>query len=167
MEKPQQYLLFQLAKRWCALPLVAVERVLPAIEITPLPEAPWAVSGVINLAGEIVPVFALRRRFGLPERPVQLNDRLILAITRGAGFARRVALLIDAVHDVVTVPPAQVSAAGVPAAAPSLVPGLRLIRGVLPMADELVVIYDLDAFLSAAEEAALNTALQQLQEQEQ
>jgi purine-binding chemotaxis protein CheW len=167
MEVPQQFLLFQLAARLCALPLAVVERVLPALEITPLPAAPAAVSGIVNLGGEVVPVFALRHRFGLAERPVKLSDRLIVAQTTGTRLARRVALLVDEVKDVITVQADQLTDTQPVAEAPPWVPGLHLVKGVLQVADELAVIHDLDVFLSAAELVELAAALQPQHEQDQ
>lgn len=166
MELPPQYLLFRLANTLCALPLASVERVLPAVDVTPLPEAPHAVYGVINLAGEVLPVFALSRRFGIPDRSVKLRDKLIVALTPGPQLARRVALLVDEVQEVLTLGTAPPVTAETPPEAPSLVPGLRLVSGVLPLAEELVVIHDLAAFLSAAEELALTAALQNIAAQE-
>ena len=166
MGMPPQYLLFQLSETLCALPLANVERVLSAVEITPLPEAPNSVCGVINLAGEVVPVFALSRRFGLPERPVKLRDKLIVACPAGEQLARRVALLADEAQEVITLAAPPQNAAGDQPGTSPLAPGLRLVSGVLPLADKLVVIHDLAAFLSAAEELALSAALENLAEQE-
>lgn len=166
MEMPPQYLLFRLSETWCALPLATVERVISAVEITPLPEAPNSVCGVINLAGDVVPVFALSRRFGLPDRPVKLRDKLIVACPQGTPLARRVALLADEAQEVITFAATPQNAAGAQPETAPIVPGMRLVSGVLPLADKLVVIHDLAAFLSAAEESELKAALAQLAEQE-
>jgi purine-binding chemotaxis protein CheW len=73
--------LFTLDAGRYALSLEVVERVVPALELTPLPTAPDIVQGVFNLHGRIVPVMNLRRRFGLPERAIELSDHLIVAQT--------------------------------------------------------------------------------------
>src|SRR5262245_21471826 len=57
---------FRLAEQHYALPLLTVERVLPMVAVSPLPQAPSLTLGVINLHGLVVPVLDLRRRFGLP-----------------------------------------------------------------------------------------------------
>jgi purine-binding chemotaxis protein CheW len=74
-----------------ALPLAAVERVVSAVEVTSVPDAPRALAGIVDMHGEIVPVIDLRRRFGLPERAMKLSDQLI--VTRNAQ--RRVAVIAD------------------------------------------------------------------------
>jgi purine-binding chemotaxis protein CheW len=169
MELPQQFLTFRLAERLCALPLAIVVRVIQAVEVTPLPAAPPVVLGILNLAGEVLPVFSLRRRFGLPDRPVKLSDQLIVAAVAGHQAAPRrvallrVALLVDEVLDVLTAQAALLTET----ALQSLMPGLGLATGVVQEADELAVIYDLKAFLTAAEEVALEAALQRSYSQEQ
>ena len=76
---------FTLDTQRCALPVSRVDRVLPALEITPLPDAPPALAGYAVLQGEVVPVLDLRRCLSLPEREVRLDDSLVLA--RGIGGA--------------------------------------------------------------------------------
>jgi purine-binding chemotaxis protein CheW len=69
----------------CALPVSRVDRVLPALAISPLPDAPAVIAGHAVLHGQVVPVLDLRRCLGLPEREVRLDDSLVLA--RGIGGA--------------------------------------------------------------------------------
>ena len=97
MSRSAQVVTFALDGQKYALHLSAVQLVIRAVEITPLPQAPEAVAGIINFQGQIVPVFNLRRRFHLPERELQLDDHLILARTTH----RLVALVVDAVGDLV------------------------------------------------------------------
>ncbi len=92
----RSFLLFSLGETRCALDVAAVERVLPAAEVTPLPDAPATVLGLINVAGELMPVINARRHFHLPPRDMELTDRLI--VTRRDG--RPLALLVDAVEGV-------------------------------------------------------------------
>ena len=91
-------LLFTLGDQRHALPLSHIDRVVLAVAVTPLAGAPDPVLGVINLQGQIIPVISGRKWLGLPERPVQLNDRLIIALVA----ERKVAVLVDHVQGVVT-----------------------------------------------------------------
>ena len=52
-----------------------------AVGVTPLPEAPPIVIGVINIQGRVVPVssFDLRKRFHLRERAIDPEDHFIVA----------------------------------------------------------------------------------------
>jgi len=132
-----------------AVPLPVVERVVRAVAILPLPQAPAFILGVINVQGHILPVVDLRRRFGLAPQAANQDDQFILARTS----RRRVALVIDSaegVHELTdpeTVPAEQVAAGG------------ECLHGLAKLQDNLVIIYDLDQFLSPADERCLDEAM--------
>ncbi len=148
MEKSLVLVVFALDDQRYALKLDAVERVLPAVEITPLPKAPDIVLGIIDVAGRVMPVFNVRRRFGLPEREIELSDEIIVA-----RATRPVALLVERVLQVVEYPAGRVIPAG------QILPDLEYISGAVKLEDGLVLIHDLDTFLSLDEERALERAL--------
>ncbi|HSI11343.1 MAG TPA: chemotaxis protein CheW [Chthoniobacter sp.] len=149
MSADTQLLVFLLDGQRYALPLGTVERIVRAAEITPLPQAPPIVLGALDVAGTILPVLNMRRRFHLPERAIQPSDQFLLA---RAG-KRPVALVIDAAADVIELPLTQI----VPA--DTVAPGLEHIRGVARMNDGLILIHDLESFLSLDEAAALDRAM--------
>src|SRR6266567_8169584 len=149
MNDSDQLVVFTLDELRYALPLSAVEKAARMVEITPLPKAPGIVLGAINLAGRIVPVLNIRKRFHLNERKPGLGDQLLIARTPG----RTVALAVDAVDSVVQRSPEEVIAP------PTIVPGLQYLAGVVKLADGMLFIHDLDRFLSLEEEEALATAI--------
>lgn len=134
---------FRLEDRLFALPLEVTARAVRAVEITPMPMGPPGVPGVIDVHGEIMPVVDLRERFGFPRRELLPSAQFLLIST-----ARRpVALWVDGVD-------------GVSAwnqddfvAAEPLLPGTRNLRGIARGPDGLILVHDLDALLSAVDEA--------------
>src|SRR3989338_9303720 len=74
-----QFVVFRLDKQRYALPLAAVERVVRAVEVTPLPNAPPIVLGAIDFHGRVLPVLDVRRRFLLSDRQVRHEDWFLLA----------------------------------------------------------------------------------------
>jgi purine-binding chemotaxis protein CheW len=149
MRQHDHAVVFGLDERRMAVPLSVAERVIPAVEITPLPKAPAIVLGIINLQGRLLPVLNLRRRFGLPERELELADQMLIARTA----RRTVALVVDAVAGVLTLTPEET----VPVE--DIVPGTQYVNGVVKRADGLIVIHDLDKFLSLDEAIQLEGAL--------
>jgi purine-binding chemotaxis protein CheW len=147
---PSQVVVFALGDQLYALPLTAVERVVRMVAITPLPQAPAIVLGVINVRGQVMPVLNLRRRFRLPERDLVLTDQLIISHT----VARTVVLVVDEVAGVREYSAQQVIAAC------DIVPGIEYTEGVVKLDDGLVLIHNLDKFLSLEEEAAIDQALE-------
>ena len=147
-----QLIIFTLNEQRYALYLSVVERIFRIVEMTPLPKAPKIVLGVVNVEGRIVPVLDIRKRFRLPERDVDLSDRLI--IVRTSRYV--VALAADTVTGVVERSEEEV------VAAEKILPGLKYVDGVLKLEDGLVLIHDLDEFLSLDEEKTLEGALRSL-----
>jgi len=144
-----QIVLFTLDEPRYALYLSAVERVVRAVEITPLPKAPGIVLGVINWQGKILPVMDIRRRFHLPERETDPDDRFIIA--RAAG--RLVALAAESVTGLRGLTDLE------EASAAQAVPYAEHLKGVAKVEGDLVLICDLDRFLSLDEEQKLDAAL--------
>lgn len=140
---------FALGDQRYGLLLAVVECVVRMVDVTPLPQAPAIVHGVINMRGRIIPVLNLRQRFRLPERDFALTDQLVVAHTT----RRPVALVADEVAGV------HVYSAHQAIAARDIVPGIEYAEGVVKLDDGLVLIHDLDRFLSLEEEAALGQAI--------
>jgi purine-binding chemotaxis protein CheW len=133
-----------------ALPLAAVERIVRAVEVTRLPAAPPIVLGAIDVQGRVLPVFNVRRRFGLPQRDIDPGDQFVIA--RSAN--RTVVLVVDTAQGVLQSPLSDTTSAA------SIATGLEHIRGVIRLPDGLVLIQDLDLFLTAAESRALDEAFE-------
>jgi purine-binding chemotaxis protein CheW len=150
-EQAVRLVVFSVDQHRYALPLDVVERIVRAVAITALPKAPAVVLGIIDVAGCLVPVFNLRRRFRLPERPLRPTDQLLLARVA----QRSVALVIDEARGVVE------RAAGAIVAADEIAPHLQYLQGVLQFEDGLVLIQDLEQFLSMDEAQMLDAALRQ------
>lgn len=142
-------LYFTLDRTCFGLPLVAVERVVPVPWITRLPSAPAVILGAFGLEGEVLPVLSLRRRFGWPDRPVELSDHLV--VVRAAG--RRLALHVDAVVQV-----GDRAGDGL-TTAQDFYPGLTHLAGLSVQEGGVVLIQDLAAVLSLEERRALSEAM--------
>ncbi len=61
----RQYLTFHLGEEEYAVEIERVQEIKGYAPVTPLPNSPAHVRGVLNLRGVIVPVMDLRRRFGM------------------------------------------------------------------------------------------------------
>lgn len=144
-----QLVAFSLDGQSYALRLDSVQRIVPVVEVTPLPAAPEIVLGIVNLWGKIVPVLDVRRRFKLPKQELNLSDQLVVARTA----KRTVALVVDSVRGVVERSPQEITEAGL------ILPGLEYVQGVAKLQDGMLLIHDLDTFLSLDEEKQLEGAM--------
>lgn len=145
----QQLLIWTLDGQRYALPLAAVERVVRAVAVTPFPAAAGIVSGIVNVRGQVVVVIDLRRRLRLPVREIAATDQIVLA----HSARRRVALVADAVSGVVDCADDDIVGAA------RIAPTAGYTSGVATLDDGMILIQDLDRFLSLDEESALEKAL--------
>jgi len=141
--------LFRLEEPRYALYLSAVERVIQSVEITPLPKAPEIVPGVINMQGEIVPVIDIRKLFHLPTREINIEDQFIIARTS----KRLMVLAVDSVEGVYEIANYKV------ADAKETFPFADYLSGVTVVANNIILINNLEKFLSLNEQHALDKAL--------
>jgi purine-binding chemotaxis protein CheW len=144
-------LVFRLDGQRYGVDLAATVRVLPMVAFSRLPGSPPIVLGALNLHGELTPVLDIRRRLGLRAVHHDPEDRLLVALAGG----RTVALPVDEVVGVVEVPRENVVAPGEIAADGAHVEGVAMLE------DGLLLIEDLDAFLSDAEEQALAASFEE------
>jgi purine-binding chemotaxis protein CheW len=149
MLQVHQLVVFSLDDQRYAVSLAVAERIVRMVHITPMPHSPEIVLGVINVQGWIIPVIDIRKRFRLPARELQLSDQILIARTS----KRRVALVVDAVSEVVTLSAQEV------VMGETILARLDYVAGVVKRPDGLVLIHDLDRFLSLEEAQALHGAI--------
>jgi chemotaxis signal transduction protein len=129
-------LVFRVGAERFAVALDAVEEVIDAPAVQPLPDAPPNVLGVAAIRGELVPMYDPRSVL----RVAGSVDGAALLFGRGG---RRLGLAIDDVYDAITLAEDELlSAPGVEAAD-------GILRGVTRRGDSLVAVLDADALLHA------------------
>lgn len=117
-----------------------IQEVIRYHEMTPVPLAPAAVHGLINLRGQIVTAIDLRTRLGLPAHTGDvLPTNVVVRTPEGA-----VSLLVDEIGDVVEVetglyeqPPETLDASA-----------RELVSGVYKLNDRLLLVLDVDAAIN-------------------
>ncbi len=143
---------FRIDGERCAIELDAVERVLRAVALTPLPGAPPAIRGVFSLHGDIVAVADLRRRFGLPGRDLSIDDQIVVARLP----SRRIGVLTEGATEVLHCAEQDIERRA------ELLQGAPTIAGIARMPSGLILIHDLARLLSRADERTLDELLDEL-----
>jgi purine-binding chemotaxis protein CheW len=151
MKNLMPLVVFRLEAQRYAVALSAVKRIVRAVEVTRLPNAPVIVLGVIDVEGRILPVLDLRRRLRLPEQEISPVDQFLIAQTT----TRSVVMVVDEALGVIEHAATEIVGAA------QIVPGLEQIQGVVQLDDGLVLIHDLETFLSLDEACALDEAMNQ------
>lgn len=137
----QQFVVFRLHAREYALPISQTVEVLRMVALTPLPEAPEWLPGLINLRGRVIPVMDLRMRLGFrPQFPDQ-NTAILVAHVDGHILG----LIADAVVEILTLPPESLAPPNMLSSATQIVASIARVD------DRLIVILDLQTLCSGTE----------------
>ncbi len=95
----RQFATFALDGQDYGIEVESVQEVLRHSVRTPVPLAPEAIGGLINLRGQVVTAVDLRRRLGLPAFPVDTDPMNVVVRVDGEAIS----LLVDSIGDVVDV----------------------------------------------------------------
>lgn len=94
-----RYLTFSLGEVVFGIEIKFVTEIIGMQPITPLPEVPDYIRGIVNLRGKIIPVIDMRLKFGLKQ--AEYNDRICIIVIETGG--KPVGLIVDKVADVVII----------------------------------------------------------------
>ncbi|MDF2950606.1 MAG: CheW protein [Anaerocolumna sp.] len=97
--------IFALGDEEYGLDIMIVNAIEKYTDIVRIPNAPSYIHGIINLRGEVIPVYNLRMKFGLAEKAVDENSKLIVARTNNMKMAYEV----DEVKGIMEIPGANIS----------------------------------------------------------
>jgi purine-binding chemotaxis protein CheW len=95
---------FQIGAETYGVPIATLHEIVRVPEITPVPDAPDFVEGVINLRGKIVSVIDLRKRLGKASAAPNRKNRILVVEHRG----RLCGLIVDSASEVLKIPAADV-----------------------------------------------------------
>ncbi len=145
---------FRVGELHCALPIESVRQIVEMVAITPLPDAPEIVPGVINFHGQVIPLIDMRLRLQQPPHPYtlrtpilisQLDDHLAgLVVDTVLGVAE---LLPQQLQDPAQILPEELSS------------HLLYLAAIAPTAEGVLSILDPGAILPQREKRALVRAM--------
>jgi len=144
-----QYLTFLLSAEQYGVEILKVQEIRGYSAVTPIPNTPAHIKGVINLRGTVVPVIDLRAKFSM-ERTEYNKFTVIIVVTVGQKV---VGLVVDAVSDVADIPPAEMRRT------PDLGARVdtRFISGMATIGERMTVLLDIERLLSEDDFAAVES----------
>jgi purine-binding chemotaxis protein CheW len=148
---PGKYLTVALGDESYGIAVLKVREIIRLHKITPVPQMPPHVRGVINLRGKVIPIVDLRIRFGLP---AEASDRtcIVVVMTGSHGLAGSslVGLVVDRVSEVAALTAAEITAA--PEIAGHRQSGTIL--GIARVRTQITMLLDIDRLLASNAAAA-------------
>ncbi|MFL5329365.1 MAG: chemotaxis protein CheW [Gemmataceae bacterium] len=142
MINAESYVLFELAATSYAIPSQLVQRLELIEHITPVPNAPSFIDGVVFSRGIVVPALNLRKRFGFEFRPYDSKSRLIVV----SQDSRTVGLVVDSAREFVTIRSDTIQPTPESLAATSG----KYVSGVAHVNDKIVLVLDIKEVLESA-----------------
>jgi purine-binding chemotaxis protein CheW len=142
-------LVFIVDEQEYALPYTIVEKVVRSVEITPLPNAPDIIKGIINVHGRVIPVLSVREKLGCHGRDIDLEDKFVIA---KAG-KRVIAFVVDDIVGIIEPSAKEVVDMD------KIIPDSELFGGTVKLPNNLVLIYNAEKFLSLKDEEKLQDAM--------
>jgi purine-binding chemotaxis protein CheW len=128
------YVVFRINKQHYALLLEYVVRAIRMVAVTPIPDTPNSVLGIINMAGQMLPVINLRQLLGQTDKPPELEDLLLIIQIQGQTMG----VVVDEVLNILELASTQIQSP------PASVSQSRLLAAAVQQDEMLILI--LDAF---------------------
>ncbi len=143
-----QWVTFRLGDEKYGINVMQVQEVLRITEIAPVPGAPSYVLGIINLRGNVVTVIDTRSRFGL--MPKEPDDSTRIVIIESEGHI--IGIQVDSVAEVADLRASEIETA------PNVgnEESSKYIQGVTSRDNQLLILVDLNKFLSDEEKAEMD-----------
>jgi len=149
-----KYLTFTLAEEEYGIGILKIKEIIGMMPITPVPQTPEFVKGVINLRGKVIPVVDLRLRFGMEEIGYTERTCIIVVEISGETGTVQTGIVVDSVSEVMNIKGADIEDA--PSFGTNLDTGYIL--GMAKMEGGVKILLDIDQVLSAEEIAELKKA---------
>jgi len=136
-----------------AIDIMRIREIVRPMAVTQVPRAPLGMIGVMDLRGQVLPLFDVRMRFGMPPREgedAHLARYLIVTLD-----GRLLGLVVDQVHDVVSVQRRDMRVGTHVLAGEAA----QVFIGVVPVGERLALLLNLRRLLTSADKLVLDELL--------
>ena len=140
----EAFILFELAGTTYGVRSRFVQQIEMIEHVTPVPNAPAAVEGVVLARGQVIPALNLRSRFGFDRIALDLRLRLVVVSTGG----RTLGLIVDSAREFLRIPETALEPP------PEAITGLsgKYLEGVATIKGRIILVLDLDEVIDVGEQ---------------
>lgn len=137
MEQSEKFLTFFLDDEEYGIEILKVREIIGMLAITPVPQSPQHLKGIINLRGKVIPVLDLRLLFGMDEGEYNKETCIIIVDVNNS----LVGVVVDTVSEVIVVNPKDYeSKTNIPDNQ-----NHEFIRGILKVNEKIRILIDIDS----------------------
>jgi len=140
-----QFLTFIMSTEEYGVDILRVQEIRGWDSVTPIPNCPPYIKGVINLRGTIVPIVDLRERFGLESVEYGQTTVVIVLKVIGETSERIMGIVVDAVSDVYNIKNEDMK----PAPDFGSVVSIEFVSGLATIDEKMLIILDIDTMLNS------------------
>ena len=148
----KEFLSFSLGREEYCIDILKVQEIRGYETVTPIPNTPAYMKGVINMRGIVVPIIDLRIKLNLES--VQYNQFTVIVILSIRG--RIVGVVVDSVSDVLGFQPEDIKEA------PQLGAGIKTdyIEGLVTIDERMLIIVDIEKLAADEDIVQIEKALE-------
>ena len=148
-----KYLTFLLGHEEYGVEILKVKEIIGMINITPVPETPPFVKGIVNLRGKVIPVIDLRLKFQMPKRDYDERTCIVIMEVQSKGGNKPIGVIVDGVSEVLPISGEKIE----PPPAIGLSLKSTYIKGMAKIEDRIKILLNIDRVLSSEEVLSLVT----------
>lgn len=147
-----QQVVFKLDKEEYGLDIMSVNGIEKYQEVVKIPNSPEYVDGIINLRGEVLPVFSLRKKFHLQEKEKDDKTKIIVAYTNNM----KIGFVVDMVVEILNIEEEDIEAT------PKILTGIdrRYIKSVAKVDERMIILLDIELIVTDEEKMSLGEVIE-------
>ena len=149
-----QFLTFLMATEEYGVDILRVQEIRGWDSVTPIPNTPAYIKGVINLRGTIVPIVDLRERFGMESVEYGPTTVVIVLKVISETAERIMGIVVDAVSDVYNIKNEDMK----PAPDFGSVVSIEYVQGLATIDEKMLIILDIDTMLNSSDIVAVTNS---------
>lgn len=154
-DREGKYLTFSLGSEEYGIGILKIKEIIGVMKITPVPQTPASVKGVINLRGKVIPVIDLRTRFGMDTAEYTERTCIIVVEIDVQGCHLQIGIVVDSVSEVTNFKGADIE--DTPAFGTTI--KTDYILGMAKSGGSVKILLDIDRVLSTEEYSYLESAM--------
>jgi len=150
-----QQVIFKLDNEEYGLEIMKVNGIEKYQEVVKVPNSPEYIEGIINLRGEVLPIYSLRKKFNLEYKKPDDETKIIVVFTN----EMRIGFVVDSVQEILHIEDEQIEAA------PKIVTGIsrKYIKSVAKQDQHrMIILIDIDLIVSDEEKIELGEVLEEV-----
>ena len=153
MDVTNQYVIFSVGEEEYGIPILAVQEIISMPNLTRIPGVPEYIPGIINLRGNIIPLYVLRSKFNLELQELDSNT-IVIIVQIGKEHKKTVGMIVDAVSDVASI--TEENLRETPDFSGSI--DVRFVEKIGQIGQRMVIIVSLENFFTETEISVIESA---------